>query len=304
MIEFECYAKINLFLDITGKDPADGYHYIESVFQEVSLSDTVTLERSEKDEDTVEFDLSGLPYADDGIRKGLRESTVHRALREFREAAGTEDRFAVTVRKRIPAGAGLGGGSSDAGGVLSRLGEQYGVRAERLFAAASRTGSDVPFFLHGGLCRVTGKGEKVSPIAGRIEAVRLLIVYPGFPIETKGAYSLINEYGNGSGIRNFMEKSVYNIDFLAKNVYNRFQRFIMKREVKLESILRSVEAKSGARFAVMSGSGSSLVFGYGNEEEARYGVEFVDRNCLGQAFLVTPVYRESGTGARNMTSRR
>lgn len=298
MIRFDCRAKINLFLDISGKDPSDGYHYIESIFQEVSLSDTVEMNvRGKSGSDNVVFDDSEWGMQDEGIRQGLRDSTVHRALKAFRDGTGIEDRFEVRVVKRIPAGAGLGGGSSDAGGILFQLGGLYGVETPELHRIAASVGSDVPFFLYGGACRVSGKGEAIQPLPAKIEAVRLLIVYPGFPVSTKWAYSVVTEYGNGEMIRNFTEKSVYNIDFLAENVYNRFQRFIMEREVKLESILRSVEAQSRSRFAVMSGSGSSLVFGYESEEEARYGMEFVNRNSLGKAFLVTPVYRESGSSS-------
>lgn len=299
MSAFECCAKINLFLDISGKDASDGYHYIDSVFQEVSLGDTVELDRAPAgaSEDTVAFDLSDLTGINDGIRQGLRDSTVHKALRVFREETGVRDRFAVRVLKRIPAGAGLGGGSADAGGVLRRLGELYGTDAAALERAARKVGSDVPFFLYGGLCRVRGKGEIVEPLASRIGMVGLLIVYPGFPVSTGEAYGLVKEYGDCGGIRKFLENKVYNIDFLAKSVYNRFQNFVVEREAALGSILNTVEVKSEVKFSVMSGSGSSLVFGYETEEGARYGENIVNRDGLGQAFVVTPVYRESGGNA-------
>src|SRR5208337_4581568 len=95
-------AKINLFLDITGKDHSDGYHFIDSLFQEITLADEIVIEKSDADE--VRFINAGVS----GI------TTVHSALSNFKKKFNISDSYRITILKRIPIGAGLGGGSSNA----------------------------------------------------------------------------------------------------------------------------------------------------------------------------------------------
>src|SRR5947207_6252124 len=139
-MEVRAHAKINWALRVTGKR-ADGYHDIETVFQTISLHDTLVFRQS--DRLTLACDDPGIPTDDTNL--------VLRAAR----AAGAGN-VAIELRKRIPAGGGLGGGSSDAAATLVALGGDA--------AAALSLGSDVPFFLTGGTAYATGRGEIVTPL--------------------------------------------------------------------------------------------------------------------------------------------
>ncbi len=152
----KCPAKVNLFLEILGRRP-DGFHELETVMAEIDLHDDLEIERAT---DGIHLSVEGdatVP-ADEGNR-------VHRAA-----AAVRRDGEGVRIRrvKRIPAGGGLGGGSSDAAATLLALDELFDLRARGvdLTNQAARLGSDVPFFLTGGVALCRGRGEIVEPVPG------------------------------------------------------------------------------------------------------------------------------------------
>ncbi|HET9494865.1 MAG TPA: 4-(cytidine 5'-diphospho)-2-C-methyl-D-erythritol kinase [Chloroflexia bacterium] len=150
------YAKINLCLEIIGKR-TDNYHDITSVMQMVDLHDT--LDFAEADGITAECDDPALAEAGD-------DNLVMRAARLLMQEAGVERGAAITLHKRIPVAAGLGGGSSDAAATLRGLSELWGVRPAPgdLVHIAAQLGSDVPFFLNGPTALVEGRGERVTRV--------------------------------------------------------------------------------------------------------------------------------------------
>ncbi len=271
------YAKINLFLDVTGYDATDGYHFIESVFQEISIYDTIEWQKAA--EDTVKF--TGLEI--DG------KNTVHKALKLFKEAFNIHEHFKITVTKTIPTGAGLGGGSSNAAALLKSLAGVYGIDKTSLFPIARKIGSDVSFFLEGGLCYVSGKGERVKPLKNQLENVSFVVVYPEIRISTSEAYKLITSYGNGKKIDLFFKKQRLNFDFLAKIVYNRFQNFILQNFDPLKAVKERLDKDCKAAFSFMSGSGSSLVYVFPSHEEAeKMAKRWKDKNDL-KVFCCDPI---------------
>lgn len=154
-LNIRAYAKVNLELQVLGKR-ADGYHEIDTVLQSVDLADLIMLKPHSHREITLEMtpDL-GIPPD---------ENLALRAAR--REGAGLSIGAHILIDKRIPAGAGLGGGSSDAAAVLVGLNALFGLglRTGELSALAAELGSDVPFFLMGGRCRARGRGERLEKI--------------------------------------------------------------------------------------------------------------------------------------------
>ncbi len=212
------YAKINLFLDVTGIDPDTGYHYIDSLFQEITLYDNIEIEKNETGFDKIIFENMETPG----------NSTVDKALNLFKNKFGINDNFKVHIKKDIPAGSGLGGGSSNAAYLLMTLAEKYGIGISQILDIGSMVGSDVPFFFYGGLCRVQGKGEIVTPLSQKLEGICFIIVYPGISVSTKWAYSLIDNYNKREYIEEFSKFSVINIDFFEKIVYNKFYYFVLK----------------------------------------------------------------------------
>ena len=173
-------AKINLGLKVLRRRP-DGYHDIRSIFQTVDLFDRLSFERVDDGNTEILCDDPGTPTDSRNL--------IHRAVGALRECTGTNRGVRVRLDKRIPVGAGLGGGSSDAAAALRALNRVWalGLSADRLRALGSCVGSDVPFLLGGGTALVSGRGEHVQHVrwCGDISYV---LVYPGFPVATGWAY--------------------------------------------------------------------------------------------------------------------
>jgi len=170
----EAFAKVNRSLVVLGKRP-DGFHELDTVFQAVSLADRLSFEES-----------SALTLAvDDPSVPAGAENLVLRAARALAEAAGVKARAAIALEKRIPAGGGLGGGSADAAVTLLGLSALWELELplERLAEVGAALGSDVPFFLHGGTARGTGRGERIAPLPD-LPPRGVVLVMPPFPAAT------------------------------------------------------------------------------------------------------------------------
>ena len=226
MIEARAHAKINWSLRITGKR-ADGYHDLETVFQTISLHDTLILR--EADRLTLSCDDPSIPVDESNL--------IVRAARALGKTA------AIELRKRIPAGGGLGGGSSDAATTLRVLG---GDRSDLADIALS-LGSDVPFFLIGGTAYATGRGEILTPMPPI--AASLLLVLPEERVMTKDAFARITRYSQPQGMN-----APFTNDF-EEPVFALLPRL---REYKQ----RLYDA--GAKWAGMSGSGSTIFGAFDN----------------------------------------
>lgn len=192
-VEERAHAKLNLRLRVLGRETS-GYHSLETVYMRVALHDDVCVEPAEGVELRVEAAAAG---AADGVPDGPA-NLAWRAVEAFGETAGSDLESAgarVTLRKRIPPGAGLGGGSADAAAVLRGLNALHGrpVEPARLLKAASRLGSDVPFALAGVAAAVGwGRGTRLLPFDPP-PARPALLVFPGFPLATADAYEWLRE---------------------------------------------------------------------------------------------------------------
>ena len=230
-MEARAYAKINWALRVTGKR-ADGYHDIETLFQTISLHDTLTFRPSDRltltcDDPTIPVDETNL---------------VLRAAR----AAGVGD-VAIELRKRIPAGGGLGGGSADAAAVLAAF------NAKR---AALSLGSDVPFFLTGGTAYATGRGEIITPLPP-VSGVPLLLLIPEERVSTATAYAMLRRFSPPLGVDRY--RAMIEDGFLshAGELVNDFEEPIFDALPRLRH-LKSRLREAGAAWAAMSGSGSTI----------------------------------------------
>lgn len=151
-IELLAPAKINLGLEVIGKRD-DGFHDIATVFQTVSLFDRIQLQ--EAAEDSVQL-------VED--REQIESNLAERALELLQSTGNAKPAFRVTIEKRIPIAAGMGGASADAAAILSVVGHAGGREQLELNELALRLGSDVPFLLRGGAAQATGRGEKLQPL--------------------------------------------------------------------------------------------------------------------------------------------
>ncbi len=249
MIALRSFAKINLGLEITGRR-ADGYHTLRTIFQTIDLSDRLELRETRG----ARIRLSGsdprVPWDD--------SNTVARACRLVYENYPLSRSFDITVRKNIPPGAGLGGGSGNAAVMLLFLDRYFslGIPATQMHEMATSLGADVPFFLHGGTALGEGIGENLTPLpALRPRAIALCI--PALPVSTALVFSRfrLTKAHFPSKIQLFLRKGDFSI----------LQNDLEKVTFGLFPEIRGIKDKmsrGGCAFVQMTGSGSAM-FGIG-----------------------------------------
>lgn len=256
------FAKINLGLEIVGRRP-DGYHDIRTLFQTISLADEMDFE--DGPEGTI--DLAG----DDASVDWGEANLITRTVRLLRERSGTTRGVRVRVRKSVPAGRGLGGGSSNAAACLLALNGAWGLGLgpTDLAALAVRLGADVPFFLHGGLCLGEGIGERLTRLPD-LPSFACLLVFPPYPISTAAAYGALpaslTSSDNVSKMRRFLESGDFDL------LENDLERVVFKAHPELEGWTRSLR-EHGAFLSRLSGSGSAVFGLFRGEAEARRAQE-------------------------------
>ncbi len=184
-VELRCCAKVNLHLQVVGRR-ADGYHELRTIFQTIDLADELEVElRGE----AVRLVVEG----GDALGAGP-ENLAHRAASAFLARWAPGQGVELALRKRIPMGAGLGGGSSDAAGVLVALQHLLGhpAPAPELWELARELGADVPYFLVGGTALGMGRGDEVLPLP-ELPARELLLVLPGIHVPTRELFAEVGE---------------------------------------------------------------------------------------------------------------
>ena len=284
-------AKVNLTLEVLGKR-ADGYHEIATVMQAVDLSDGITLD----DADDLELRSDSATVPTD---KG---NLAWRAAAALRDAAGIESGVHITLDKRIPVAAGLGGGSSDAAGVLLGLNRLWRLQwpLERLDEVAATLGSDVPFFLRGGAALASGRGEKVEPLKGR--SMALVLVNPRVPSSTAEMYGRLTPamYSDGAATRTLAGALGRSTGRIAGSLYNGMEAAaaaVFPQIVQMRAALMA----AGALGALMSGSGPT-VFGvarsYEQARQIRARVARGSWECWAVRTLTGPAVRLVANGAR------
>jgi 4-diphosphocytidyl-2-C-methyl-D-erythritol kinase len=264
-------AKINLFLRVTGRR-GNGYHELDSVFLPVSIHDRLDIELRPAPSASVHLrcDSDAIPTNEGNL--------AFRAAREFLTEFSIQAEVRIDLHKEIPAGAGLGGGSSDAGAVLRMMATLCGVNlsAASLTAVAMRLGADVAFFLDPAPSRVRGIGER-SEALGRIQKPFLLIVVPPFEVSTALVFrDLRPEHWSGPAPdRDILAIVQGRIE--REHLVNDLEQVAIAKWPEIEEVKRMLEG-AGARAAAMSGSGGS-VFGIFNSsgEASRAGCEIARR---------------------------
>ena len=182
-IELRSPAKINLFLKVTGKRP-DGYHDLLSLMCCISLYDRIVL-RTGAASISVACSFPDVPEDSTNI--------AAQAARLFYARYNPTGRVAIEIEKRIPVGAGLGGGSSNAATVLNGLNRHYGqpFSSAELIRMGASVGADVPFFLFGKPALAAGIGERLTAYPG-LDRWKVVVIYPGFSISTAEVYKKLN----------------------------------------------------------------------------------------------------------------
>lgn len=276
------HAKVNLTLTVGEKRP-DGYHEVETVMTTVGLCDTVTVVRHPGIQDQL--------ICDTPVTARVEDNLCMKALRLFFQELGVKEDFVtITLEKRIPAQAGLGGGSSDAAAVLRALRTLYApdISDGRLETLAARLGSDVPFFIRGGTQLATGRGEVVSPLP-QLAAGWFVVVKPDEGYSTAEMYRRLDEPGSVL-VRNsrYMQDAVAanNVHAVAAELHNSFERVVPK-DSSLRTIKDALRAQ-GALGTLLSGSGSA-VFGLFDDQSAAAAAAEALKKTWPWVFVARPV---------------
>jgi 4-diphosphocytidyl-2-C-methyl-D-erythritol kinase len=246
---------VNLGLWFLGRRP-DGYHEIDTILQAVSLEDELTLEPGPPG-----LALHTLGRAIPGPEPNVIQRTWDLLGESGLLPRGAGVRARLT--KRIPIGAGLGGGSSDAAGFLAGAERLFDLKLTDLErqALAASLGSDVPFFLRGGIARATGRGEKVRHLCP-MAPYWVVLVSPATAISTTWAYSQVRYPLTGDAVRATVLASAIkkrDLGGMVDAMHNAFESVILARLPKIDEMKRAL-ASAGAMGALLSGSGST-VFG-------------------------------------------
>lgn len=279
-LSLKAFAKINLFLEILGKRD-DGYHEIVTVMQEIDLADEITIKDAKSG---ISLSCSDMDIpADSG---NLIWKAADLIKRKFKIDKGVS----IDLRKNIPVGAGLGGGSSDAAITLKGLNTfwQIGCDDDELMKLAAEIGSDVPFFIKGKTSLCTGRGEIVSPVLVDNEYIYVL-VYPNLKIDTKSVYEnlRLDLTKDRKDVNFFLNKlqTEANINFkdflfngLSETIYRLYPALL-----ETKSLLEKFD------FCGMqiSGSGSSM-FGLCERRcDAEKIKAEIEKYCMAKVFVVT-----------------
>ena len=289
----EAPCKINLHLEV-GEKRSDGYHSLESIFVPLALADTLRFEKGARhlfgdDQLFVDWEIPGECIPGEFIPNEAippEKNLVTRAVSLFRERTGYSDALSIRLIKRIPIGAGLGGGSSDAASTLLALNSLAGTALAMadLGEMAALLGSDVPFFLHGGPALVKGRGELMEPvnIPGEFWVV---LVKPPYSSDTASSYRLLDWYRERATPERGKEKLP--LAAIVRSLegdpgtwpfYNDFQSLFLNPDPSLKeanephagtyrAILNSLQ-DTGASFSALSGSGSCCFGIYTQRETA------------------------------------
>jgi 4-diphosphocytidyl-2-C-methyl-D-erythritol kinase len=287
-VRVRAYAKLNLGLRVLYQR-SDGYHEIRTVFQTISLADR--LEISFTPARTTRIAIEGAPEIPDNL--------IERAAHLVLECLSIHASVSFRLKKHIPAGAGLGGGSSDAAVVLLTLPVLAGkaLPADKLFMLATKLGSDVPFFLHGGTALGLGRGEELYPLPD-LPAARGLLVVPEIHSSTAEAYRDLSPRLTSIRLQNKLDSFQQEVwrgggDSRITADVNDFEEVVFARYPELRQIKARL-LRVGAEPAAMTGSGSAMFGIFATAEQLERARKlFPDKTVFPISFLSRAQYRSA-----------
>lgn len=266
----KAYAKVNLFLDVLRKRE-DGYHDLGTFFQTINIYDELSFQ--ELPNDAIEL------VCNESLTKDPEENLVVRAARLLQKTAKIKRGVQITLKKELPAGAGLGGGSADAAATLRALNRLWNLHfsAEKLEKLGRELGADVPFMIRGGSSFAEGIGEILSPAPTPKDAT-ILVATPKEFVSTPQAYANISPAGDSRWLQfrralqeqsNFFENSHLLFNCFEQGVYSQFP--------KIKNLAKKLEKLGGK--PLLSGSGASVFAIFEKKEVAEMAFEHVKMEC-------------------------
>ncbi|MEE2840417.1 MAG: 4-(cytidine 5'-diphospho)-2-C-methyl-D-erythritol kinase [Acidobacteriota bacterium] len=286
------FAKINWILKILGKR-RDGFHQISTLYQTIDLKEEVVFETTRSR--TIQLEIRGRPVA-----RG-KENLLYRTAELLRNSCGEQSGVKISLHKRIPVGAGLGGGAGNAAMALLALNQLWQCRLDQdaLTGLAAQLGSDIPFFFMGGTVAAGGRGEQLVPLPDTGEIQTLILLYPNFELSSSDAYAL-GQWDDCD------EKVVLTSDNLDTTIQRLLRALDPKEDswpllendfegalfthypilVKAQSALEKV----GCKRVMLCGSGSTLL-GFGSTKPVKEAVEQLSTQQIGEVFTCQTLSR-------------
>ena len=279
-VTVNAYAKINLFLEITGVNDI-GYHLLDSIMQSVTLCDEIEVEQNESGRIEIFCDIPDIPCDETNI--------AHKAARLFFEKTGEKnDGIKISIKKRIPHQAGLGGGSADGAGVLVALNALYGAKLteNELCEIGVKVGADVPFCIVGGTRRARGIGEQFTDVTPMMQC-SIVIAKPEFGVSTVKAYADYDMLESPqkldiADVLSALESG--DLTALANSLHNAFEQVVPNKEL---NVIKKVMSDCGALGSLMSGSGSAIFALFVDESKAQACVDTL-KNVGVRAYACSP----------------
>jgi 4-diphosphocytidyl-2-C-methyl-D-erythritol kinase len=286
-LRVRAFAKINLSLHVLGRRP-DNYHELRTIFQTISLHDTLTLSLIPKEDISLEVNDAALPAGP--------ENLVWRAIDAMRNESKLGPGVHAKLEKRIPVARGLGGGSSDAAAALigvMRL-TKKNVPLERLMEIAAGLGADVPFFLFGGRALAVNRGDEIYPLPDTPKQSVVVISPKDIGVSTKDAYAWLS----AELTKRAEPPKIWGFCALCwsrqERVANDFEQPVFSRHPRLKEI-RDGLLERGAADAALAGSGSAVFGIFRNPARARRAARAFPEDSV---FVVETVSREKYARAR------
>jgi 4-diphosphocytidyl-2-C-methyl-D-erythritol kinase len=285
-IRVPAFAKVNLRLDVLGRR-ADGYHELRTIFQSISLHDSLQLELSRKP--GIELEIVGDPVLAAGSH---RENLVWRAAealcRDLRFSRGVR----IILKKRVPVGRGLGGGSSDAAAALTGLLRltRRKIAPERLLGIAARLGADVPFFVFGGRALGTSRGDEIYPLPDGQRRTLVVVSPRDIAVSTRDAYGWLDRrLTKNSGDSRLWSFCALCWSPQEDHLSNDFESVVFRRHPRLARIRRAL-LQAGAAEAALAGSGSAVFGVFPNPAQARRSAQLFPED---QVFVCSTLSRRA-----------
>lgn len=291
-LNLPCFAKINLTLRVIGKRE-DGYHEISTIFQTISVHDQLIVIHRDDERIDLSCNERRIPTDDSNL--------VMRAAKALKQFAGVRQGAELALLKRIPAKAGLGGGSSNAAATLLGLNELWecGLSIDELSKLGSDLGADVPFFFYGGTASGTGTGSRVSSLSDQ-PTKKLVIITPAASVSTKDAYKALNAPSLTSQnpisilTSSFAEPVLNGGD--QSPLHNDFEAVIFEMKPEIERAKNAL-LDAGARGALLTGSGSSVFGLFDDDADRQRGINNLEIESGWRVFSCSTISRSEYCGA-------
>jgi 4-diphosphocytidyl-2-C-methyl-D-erythritol kinase len=283
-VKIRAPAKINLRLRVVGRR-LDGYHLIDTILLPVSLYDEINIDQRWKIGKTTRRNYLSVTCDNPSVPEG-KKNLAYKAASMLLDEQDIDYSVRIHIRKRIPVGAGLGGGSTDAAATLIGLNRLFrlGDTSAQLEKLALTLGADVPFFIRGVPARARGIGERLTPLH-RVPRLWLIILYPNLPVATAWVYNKLHAKLTKAIVNTSINLALGSPARFRKLLVNDLETVTMGRYPRI-GLLKEELLEQGAVGALMSGSGSSVFGVFPSRRSAEQAFRRLRKEKGVQAFLV------------------